>query len=176
MEQENNKSKKVLYAVIGVVVILLVGWFFTRGSGGLGTSIPSIPGVDIDRNIDGSATYSNEDGTVTIGANSLPDNWPNDAPKYPNASIQYSGSSNPQTGEAGAMVMFTTPDKQQTVVDFYKRELASEGWKIEQTLVMGTVTMLVAQKDERTFGVQIATDEGSGQVSVTVSVAIPGSN
>ena len=168
MDQENKgsgTSKKLIYIVTGIVVILLIGWF-AKGS------IRSIMGVDVDRNLDGSATYSDGDTTVTVGTNKLSDNWPSDAPKYPNAAIQYSGSSNPQTGEEGAAIVFTTSDKVQAVADFYKRELASNGWVIEQTANIGGSTVLSAKKDTRTIGVYIA-DAGGGQVSVTVSIAIP---
>jgi hypothetical protein len=168
MDQENKTgetSKKGLYIIIGIIVILVILWFakgaFTR----------SITGGNVDRNLDGSTTYSNNDGTVTVGGNKLPDNWPSDAPKYPNASIQYSGSSNPQTGEEGSAIVFTTSDTLQNVVDFYKKELASSGWKIEQTANVGSSTVISAAKDTRTLGVYIS-DAGNGQVSVTVGIGM----
>lgn len=165
MEPENinaPKSKKGLYIAIAVIVILAL-FFIMKKSGGL------VPGTDIDKNMDGSTTYSNEEGTMTVGGGSLPDNWPSDAPKYGNADIQYSGTNNPQTGEEGLAVVFLTSDKLQTVVDFYKREFASKGWTIEQTATMGASTIISAKKDKRTFGVYIV-DAGDGQVSVTVGV------
>src|SRR3989344_3893943 len=120
MDQENKgsgTSKKLIYIVTGIVVILLIGWF-AKGS------IRSIMGVDVDRNLDGAA------------------------------------------------IVFTTSDKVQAVADFYKRELASNGWVIEQTANIGGSTVLSAKKDTRMLGVYIA-DAGDGQVSVTVSIAIP---
>src|SRR3989338_6672852 len=91
---ENKKSNKGLYIGIAVVaIIIIIGW-------GMKSSVRSMTGVDIDRNMDGSATYSNEQGSVTVGGNKLPDNWPSDAPAYKNATIQYSGTSNPQTGRS----------------------------------------------------------------------------
>ena len=170
MEQENqvsSPSKKKLYLIIiGIIAILLVGWLSMKGVG------PSITGVDVDRNINGSTTYSNDEGSVTVGGNKMPDDWPGDAPKYENASIQYSGSSNPQTGEAGSTVSFTTSDSAEIVVNFYKKELTSNGWTVEQTATMGASTILAAKKDTRTFAVYII-DSGNGQVSVTASVVIP---
>lgn len=168
MEQENQVkgSSKKVYIIIGIVVVLLIGWFF------MGRAGRSLTGVDIDRNLGGSATYSNEQGSVTIGSNKLPDNWPTDAPKYGNATIQYSGSSNPQTGEAGSAVVFSTPDDAETVVNFYKKELASNGWVVEQTATMEASTVLAAKKDTRTFAVYI-TDPGNGPINVSVSVVMP---
>src|SRR3989344_2958778 len=149
--QEKKPSKKLLYIVIGVVVVLIIGWVAK-------SSMRSLTGVDVDTRMDGSTTYSNDEGTVTVGGNKLPDNWPSDAPKYQNADIQYSGSSNPQE-----------------VVDFYKKELTSNGWTIEQTATIGASTILSAKKNERTFGVYIA-DSGDGKVSVTVGIGIPKEN
>ena len=163
--QDNKSSKKGVYIIIGIVVIIIIGWVAK-------SSMRAVTGVDVDRNFDGSATYSNDEGSVTVGSNKLPDNWPSDAPKYANATIQYSGSSNPQTGAEGASVMFLTSDSVQKVVDFYKRELVSNGWTIEQTATVGPSTVLFAKKDDRTFGVYI-TDTGSGQVSVTIGIEIP---
>ena len=132
---DSSSSKKTIPIIIGIVVLLGAGWFFTRGGsgapmmGGLeGFMAPE--GVDVDRNMDGSATYSNDEGSVTVGKNSYPDNWPGDAPKYDNGEIQYSASSNQQTGDSGSVLSLVTSDSPQKVVDFYKRELTSKGWKI----------------------------------------------
>ncbi len=169
MDQTNQAgSKKNLYIIVGVVVLLLIGGYMMRGPRGM-MGVPVPDGVDVNRNMDGSATYKSEDGTVTIGGNKLPDNWPSDAPTYNNATISYSGSSNPKTGEAGMGLVFTTSDSSQTVVNFYKSELAAKGWTVEQTATMGASTVLAAKKDSRTFGVYIA-DAGTGQVTVTVGI------
>lgn len=155
-----------MYVVVVVVVLALLGWFGMRGSF-LGAVVP---GVDVNRHLDGSATYSNENGSVTVGSNSLPSDWPTDVPTYGNGTITFSGASNPKTGEAGLAVMFTTPDAAKTVVDFYKTELAAKGWTIEQTATMGAVTVLSAKKDTRTFGVQIS-NGGDGKTTVTIGIS-----
>ncbi len=167
--QNSGKSNKGMYIVIAIVVIVVLGWI---AKSAMRSVTSSVTGVNIDKSIGGATTFSNNEGRVTVGSNKLPDNWPSDAPKYPNGTIQYSGSSNPQTGEAGAAVAFLTGDSVQKIVDFYKKELASNGWTIEQTAAVGPSTMLAAKKDQRTFGAYI-TDGGNGQVSVTVSIAIP---
>lgn len=169
MEEEvkkEEKSNKWLYIIIiAVVAVALIGWIFRM-------SFSSLTGGDIKMNIDGSTTYSNDEAKVTVGGNKLPDNWPQDVPKYPNAAIVYSGSSNPETGEEGAAIAFTTSDKIAVVADFYKKELASNGWKIEQTANIGPSTVISAKKDTRTLGVSIV-DGGNGQVSVTVGIGVP---
>ena len=170
MEQENqggNLSKNKLYMIIGgVVVVLIVGGSLMRGLG------RSLTGGNVDNNINGSTTYSNSDGSVTVGGNKLPDNWPSDTPKYKNAQILSVVNSNPQTGEAGLAVSFSTSDSAQTVVDFYKKELASNGWTVEQTVATEAGTIMAATKDNRNFGIYIINSE-DGKVSVTVSISMP---
>ena len=163
-----TSSKKTIPIVIAVVVLLGAGWFFTRG-GMMGVvGVPA--GVNVDRNMDGSATYSNDEGSVTVGANSYPDNWPGDAPRYGNGQIQYSASSNQQTGENGSMISLTTSDNPQKVVDFYKSELASKGWKIEQTATVGQMFIISATKGTMTFSVQVVgTDDKQTTVTIGIS-------
>lgn len=172
MDEQTNSGQaprpnKSLFIIIAIVILIALGWFFF----GSGKSALNRAGIDTDYNKDGSTTYTNEDGSVTIGGNKLPDNWPSDAPAYPKASIQYSGTNNPQTGAEGSAVVFLTEDSLQTVVDFYKKELTSNGWKIENTATIGGATVLAALKDTRTLGVYIS-DIGNGQVSVTVGIEI----
>ena len=158
-------NNKIWYIVGGVVVLLLLGWFLTRGLGSA-----SMAGVDVDRNMDGSATYTNEDGTVTVGSNAMPDNWPSDAPQnFAGAAITFSGASNPQTGTAGSGVSYTAKASVQSVADYYKSQLQTNGWTLEGTANVGGATVLSAKKDTRNLGIYIA-DVGDGTVSVTAAV------
>lgn len=163
VEASSKSSNKTAIIVVVVLVLLGVVWFFFRGT------VMTPAGVSVDKNLDGSATYTTEEGTVTIGVNSYPDNWPSDVPKYSNGQIQYSGTSNPQTGQAGSAVVFITTDDVQKVVDFYKRELTSTGWKIEQTATIGQMMVISATKGSTAFGAQIVKMD-DGQTSVTVGI------
>lgn len=158
-------SNKVYYIIGGIVVLLLLGWFLTRGFG-------AVSGVGVDQNIDGSTTYSNEEGSVTVGTQSMPENWPSDAPQnFTGATITFSGSSNPQTGQPGAAVSYTARASAQSVIDYYKQKLEGSGWKIEATANAGGAVVLSATKDARTFGVWAA-DSGNGMVTVTAGIGM----
>ncbi len=161
-QQENQtqagpKSKKWLYIVGGIILVLLVGKFALGGSG------YSVNGTNVTPGSNGSATYSNSDGSVTVGTNKLPADWPSDAPTYANAQIQSAVSSNSQHGAA---IVFITTDSIQTVIDFYKKALAANGWTVKQT-VNTRVGILTATKDKRNLSVLIA-DSGDGKVSITL--------
>lgn len=166
MSEDNIKpqtaggSKKKLWYIVGGVLVLIILGRLLSGSianNGATTALEQ-------------TTYKTDNGTVTVGGNSLPSNWPSDVPQYPGAKIQYSGSSNPQTGEAGVSVVFEVNAAAQTVVDFYKRELASKGWKIDSTATMGSATIIGASKGGKIFSVSVV-DSGNGTVSVTVVIS-----
>jgi|SRR3989338_2602006 len=161
----NPGSKKIWYIVGGVAVLLLLGWFFMRGVGGMA-------GVDVDRNVDGSATYTSDEGVVTVGSNTMPANWPSDAPdNAAGATITFSGTSNPQTGEVGSALSYTVRGSVQSVSEHYRSELAAKGWTVEGTAAIGGATVVSAKKDTRTFGAYIA-DAGDGQVTVTAGIGM----
>lgn len=165
------KNNKTLYIIVGVVLAILVLGLLSRGMSMMSAGvIGAATGVDIDQNLDGSATYSNAEGSVTIGGNKMPDNWPSDVPGvYAGGTIQYSGASNPQTGQAGSALVYTVKAPGQSVIDFYKSELTKGGWNIEATANTGGAMVLSAKKDERTVGMYVV-DAGDGTVSVTVGI------
>lgn len=157
------------YIIGAIVLVVLVGGYLSRGAGFMGMRAA---GVDMSPNADGGTTYSNNEGTVTVGGTAMPSNWPSDAPaNYSGASIQYSGSSNPQTGEAGSAIMYTVNASAQRVVDHYKNELARNGWTVEGTANAAGAMVVSAKKDTRTFGAYVV-DSGSGAVSVTVGIGM----
>ena len=163
-------SNKMLYIIGGVVVLALVGWFLMRG---VGSVAELASGVDVNRSMDGSTTYTDSQGnSATVGSNSMPSNWPSDAPaNYAGASIQYSGTSNPQTGKMGSAVSYTVRASAKSVGDYYAGQLASAGWKIEGTANMGGATVVSATKDTRSFGAYIVGTNG-GMVTVTAGIEL----
>lgn len=165
-------SKKMLWIVGGIVVVLLLVAVF----GGVGRRgmMGSVPGVDVDRKMDGTVTYSNNEGSVTVGGGaSMPSNWPSDAPPaYSGATIMYSGTSNPQTGAVGSVVMYTATASIKSVYDYYDSRLKAEGWTVDSSASMaGGTNVIVAKKDTRTFAIYIV-DAGNGTVSVTAGIEL----
>lgn len=167
-------NKKWLYIIGGVIVLLLIGaavtGAFGRGSG-LGAAYFA-PGTDVDRNMDGSTTYSTDEGSVTVGSNTMPSNWPSDAPTaYTGATIVYSGSTNPTTGEAGSAVVYNVKASVTSVVEYYESRLKAEGWAITASAETAGMRVITATKDTRTFGAYIGAD-GQGNTSVTAGIEL----
>ncbi|OGG54241.1 hypothetical protein A2851_01065 [Candidatus Kaiserbacteria bacterium RIFCSPHIGHO2_01_FULL_53_29] len=164
----SGSGNKMWYIIGGIVILLLLGWVLMRGA----PSMMGAAGVNTDRNTDGSTTYSNSEGSVTVGATSMPDNWPSDAPAiYSGGTIQYSGSSNPQTGQAGSVVVYSAKATVSSVVEYYKAQLAQAGWTLEGTANSAGTTIISAKKDTRTFGISVA-DTGTGTVQVTAGIGM----
>lgn len=116
----------------------------------------------------GSLTVKTNEGTFSTGT-SLPSDWPKDAPVYPGATITYSGSSNPQSGESGFGAMLTTKDSAQKVRDYYAKELVVQGWKVEATYNANESSVLSATKDTRAF--TVVTAEADGATTITLGVS-----
>lgn len=168
--QPASSSKKWLYIGLAVLVLIILGFMF-MGRGGPGSAY-FVPGADVDRNLDGSTTYTTEDGSVTVGGGaSMPDNWPSDAPAaYSGAQILYSGSTNPTTGAAGSAVAYTTTASVQSVVEYYNSRLKAEGWTITASADAGGMKVITATKDTRTFGAYIGSDGTTTSVTAGIEL------
>lgn len=165
----NNK----LWYIVGSVLVVGILWWMLSGMfarNAAERAFEAATGGQVQYEADGTATYSNEEGSVTVGGGSYPSNWPQDAPQYPGGVIQYSGSSNPQTGEPGAAVMFQVGATVQTVVDYYQQQLTAKGWTVDAVVSMGAASSISAIKGEATFGAYI-TDVGDGNTAVTAAVS-----
>lgn len=171
--QPAASSKKWLWIGLGIVILVVLVFIFGGARGtGFGSAYFA-PGLDVDRNIDGSTTYTNEEGSVTVGTGgNMPDNWPSDAPEaYTNANILYSGSTNPATGAAGSAVAYTVTASVDSVVEYYRSRLTAEGWTITATADAAGMKVITATKDTRTFGAYIGSD-GQGNTSVTAGIEL----
>jgi hypothetical protein len=98
----------------------------------------------------------------------LPDDWPSDVPVYADATMQYSASVDPSTGQPGAMAVLMTDDRAEDVAGFYRDSLADEGWTITASMESGGTTVIGATKDTRVLSLSFASSEG--QTTITIGV------
>lgn len=171
-----QSKKKIVYIVTAALAILLIGGVVLSFAAGVGSLWGGwggyAPNADIDRNMDGSTTYSTDEGTVTVGGNSMPENWPSDAPKaYDGATIVYSGATNPRTGQNGSAIVYTVKASEDAVIAYYDAGLKAEGWTVTVAANAGGMKVLTATKDTRAFGVYVGSD-GQGNASVTAGIQL----
>ncbi len=124
--------------------------------------------TDVDVNMDGTMEVETEEGTATIGGQSLPEGWPDDAPAYPGSTISYSASMNPETGKPGMAVVLSTNAPVATAATYYKTELASRGWSVDTAMEAGGTSIFSATKEGSVLSLLIAGAEG--QTTITMAI------
>ena len=124
-------------------------------------------GDEADVQVDGEKfTITTEDGTYT-GGGDLPDNWPGDAPIYPDAKVVYSGSTT-DGGQSSMGVTVSVAASVDEVWAFYEEALPANGWTVENTMRSAGFNVLGGSKGSRVLSVMIA--EVEGQTSITLGV------
>ena len=117
-------------------------------------------------NVDVTFTGKNDDKLQITSSEkgvALPDNFPKDAPIYPDAKATMS-----TTIPNGFMVMLETNDSLEQVKEFYEDKLKLEGWETETSLNLPQNTTLANKKDARTLTLTIsAGDKTMIQLLVT---------
>lgn len=125
--------------------------------------------ADVDMQGDGAIKVETEEGTFNAGSNSLPDDWPEDAPIYAGSKVQFSGAANPATGKPGAAAVLITTSPASDVLSFYKVELKDKGWTITTTMESQGTTIIGATKGARTLSLMIGPSD-AGKTSITIGV------
>jgi len=166
------------YAIGGIALLLIIAWIAMRGD-----SYSTMHAATVSRapGADGAVTYGeygNTEGSVPFAATggspsvSMPSNWPPDAPaNYPNASMTYAGTMNPGTGKSGSFVSYNVNVTWQTVADYYTAQLASSGWTVDTSAMMGGSMIISAKKNGRTFGISV-TETGKGYTMVIAGLEL----
>jgi len=111
----------------------------------------------------------NNGETLTINSSGakLPDDYPKDVPVASGAKVVMAASVNNANNNGSNLVLEST-DSLDKLLEFYKKGLADNGWKVEATISQEKMTMLTASKDKRALSVHIQEQEGKSTVTQTV--------
>jgi hypothetical protein len=72
----------------------------------------------------------------------------------------------------GGVILYTTPRGYQEVLDFYTRELENQGWQKQSTVLSSdALTVEEWKKDGRTLNLNVASEEGAEETSVTIMIS-----
>jgi len=108
----------------------------------------------------GTVTVTGKDGkTATLsfnGGGKVPADYPKDVPVYSGTKVLMSQSASEKNAHS---LMLESADAADKIVAFYKKGLEDNGWKTENTVNAGQLTMVTATKDQREINLQI-TDTG----------------
>ena len=130
---------------------------------------------------DGSATVSVSDGkdgatavhavgkdgsSVDINTGKAVTDYPSDVPLYEKAKSTMDMKSEQKHAR---MLLLQSSDSAEKVAGFYKSELESKGWKIEETMTINNMTMYKASKDNREMVVQVQSGGNTTTINQTLS-------
>lgn len=125
--------------------------------------------ADVDLRGDGSMRIDTKDGTVEIGRQALPSDWPTEIGTYPGSTIVTTANVTSDKGRPASMITATTGDSAAKIATYFKDRLAADGWEINAEAVMGAMTIIGATKADQEFGMQIVTAENQSTISLVVS-------
>lgn len=116
-----------------------------------------------------SMKFTGRDGkqvSIDMNGGSLPADYPKDAPVYRDAKVVIAQTISEKNGRH---VMLETSDPAAKVVDYYKKELDVNGWKVDASMDMGGMNMMTASKDNRQLVVQVTGDANKRSINQTLA-------
>jgi hypothetical protein len=106
--------------------------------------------------------------TFAEGKDAIPKNFP--LPIYPAASTTGSVSAETdQSAEDAKFLMLSSNDSYDKVGEFYKKELAATGWKVETVQTLPKLINIAATKDAYDANVMLSSDGQKTTISLAVS-------
>mgnify|MGYP000900434662 FL=1 len=156
-----------IFIVIGVVSSVVAGFFATSILGGVFSNNK----VKVDQS--GNVEVKTDDGKVSFtNKKELPSTWPTDLPVYPGAIVESSF-----TGEKSLVnVHFSSDDDSQKVIDYYKQQLASNGWKADGDNGYFSLGggIGIATKDDRRVQLTILQNDKpkEGELKTVITIAV----
>jgi hypothetical protein len=109
-------------------------------------------------------SQAGDDGVTNLSTVSLPDDFPDDVPTYPDATLAVAAEM-----PTGFTVVHNSADAVDDVSAFFKTELEEEGWEVGQTIDTPQGSMIVATKDDRQVGVTIGAEDDQTTISTTIT-------
>ncbi len=127
-------------------------------------------GEQADVDLDGDTMrIDTKDGTVEIGRQTIPSDWPTDIGTYPGSTIVSSANVTSDKGQPASMITATSDDAAQKIATYFKDRLTADGWQVNAEAVMGTMTIISATKADREFALQIVSDGSQSTISLVLS-------
>ena len=149
---------------------LLIGVFVIA----LALALAGCGGDDVDVKVDeDSVTVTTDDGTATIagGEGALAEGFPEEFPIYDDADVEVSAVAKGD-GEAHYSAALVTSDSVADVYAWYKTQLPSKGWTIENdaqtSTADGATSMLSAKRDGMEANVDITQRDAETVIAVTL--------
>ncbi len=172
-QTKKGGSKKILIvilAIVGFVIFLCILCIAVFGFGlkKAGDKIENLDETDfqnyMEKQIEEGMRDEGQD--VDVEFNKLPEDFPSDVPIYPDSEVVFAS-----VDDASATASLMINDRsvsEDDVLSFYKKELAKNGWEVEDEATY-LVSALSATKDDRELALtMLFTDDNSISYSIVV--------
>jgi len=116
-----------------------------------------------------SMTFTGKNGekvAINLNGGKVPDDYPKDVPLYEGTKVVMANST---TEKHTQHLVLESSDPADKIVEYYKKGLDSNGWKVEGTMSMGEMNMFTASKENRQLVVQISNSSGKRSISQILS-------
>ena len=102
---------------------------------------------------------------------SVPAEFPSDFPVYKNATVKSYGPMVRANPKLGSVLVLETSDPKTAVLEFYKRELPVEGWKVERPF-SDAPDSLAACKGPRRISVGVLESQAGAKRTTTIQLGV----
>ncbi|HEX7456623.1 MAG TPA: hypothetical protein VF303_04130 [Candidatus Nanoarchaeia archaeon] len=169
----SNTKLVIIIVIIGAVLVVLGGGvyfanrFFTEEAAE--TTIEKATGGKVDIQDEGEkVSIETDEGKLTIGQDKVPSGFPSDI-------TVYSGSEIAATAETDTDVslQLKTPDSVSKVFEFYKDDLASNGWTQTSTASYQDSAIISAEKSGKQVIITVAVSEEDNKTLISIMVGKP---
>lgn len=150
--------------------VLLMAASLALTACGSGEESTTIAGTTYTTERDGTATISNERGSIsaTEGEAAAKTPMPAFAPKYPGSSIEGALVSE-REGVSRTIITFATSDEARMVADFYRDKFTDAGLTIQSDLLVEGAAMISAEGKGKKANLTIGPDENQTKGSLSFS-------
>ena len=131
-------------------------------------AIEQATGAKVDVQNDGKkVTVETDKGKLTVGEDEVPKSFPSDITVYPGAKVV--GTAETSTDVS---LQLKTGDSVSKAYDFYKDDLAKNGWTISSSATYSGSSLVMAQKGSKLVTLTVATDESDNKTTISMMVTL----
>ena len=170
-----NRTSRIMIIVLALVSLVALNGCGRIAEKAAESAVEGVTGIDVEENGD-NITIETDEGTVEIdsGGDELPADFPDDMPVY-DATITNQGKVSTGDGTMWSVTM-TSGDAFDSVVAWYKDELADSDWRqdalLESTTPNNNATFVVSQGETANGAVAINEPESGGDVEITITLTV----
>lgn len=169
--KKGSNNKLIIIIVVAVVIVGVLGVgsfaasrFFTEKTAE--KAIEQATGGKATVEDDGDkVSVETDEGKVTIGHDEIPSSFPSDITVYSGAEITATTEI-----EDTVSVTLTTSDSVSKVFEFYKSDLASNGWTQTAAATYTGIATVAAEKSGKEAAVTVTTDSEDGKTIIAIVV------